>query len=248
VVLGDRIVYTVVLDPSGGATPSVWSQRLLDEPPVRLRDGVSSLAASTRNGFVWVVEREPNDRGGVRVLEIDAATGRPATTLDVGPGLRVAGVQADGLWLEGSNRIYTLSRAGQMRMVAVGSLVDASNAGALYHDCPPEVPCSYHIAARDGTLSRIVSTDELPVKHGPSPSVSPDGRWVLLDNGVFDRLTSKRLRHAFIVQSWAWSPDGSWLFLSTGSHGALAWNLLEERYVAVPVAISNATLSGVAGS
>ena len=249
IVLSDRVVYTWSDPRLPEPSPSVWSQRLRDESPVRIIDRAWTIASSSRAGFFWVVPT-PVPASGVRVVEIDV-TGAPATTLTIPAGLQIVGPSADGLWLTGSGRIYSLSRAGQLRSVAVGRLVDASVPGAVFENCPPATLCSLAVAKADGSISTVGPSPDLPLvrdEFGGSSILSPDGRWLLLKNGVIDRNTGVQVRHVFTIESWRWSPDSTWLFLESRNDGPLAWNVREQRFVSLPALVENATITGVAAS
>lgn len=229
IVVGDRVVYT-----TNAPAAAVWTQRLRDPSATRLLDRASVIAKSSSAGLFWVVLHEESTLEHYRVAEIDVE-GRRTTTLTVPAGLVVAGVHSTGLWLTGNGRIFSMTRAGTVQQIAVGTLVDASLGGVIFDDCAIAGPCSLQLARNTSSRSRIGPTAEIPVPRSVVDSdsmLSPDGRWLMLSNGILDLRTGGQLRHVFRVQAWRWSPDGQWVFLSI-SDGTMAWNLGDQRLVAL---------------
>ena len=61
--------------------------------------------------------------------------------------------------------------------------------------------------------------------------MSPNGRWLLLDDGVLDRRASNQISRDYFLKSWRWSPDAEWLFAETEDAGTMAWNLADGRQI-----------------
>ena len=144
------------------------------------------------------------------------------------------GASSAGLWLSGSGRIYSLSRSGGLLAVAVGTVVDASLSDVLYDDCAIAGPCTLRAAGPTATQARIGPSAEIriPVTNDRSDSaLSPDGRWLLLEDGLLDRRTGARVAHSFVLRSWRWSPDGRWLFVFPANSDSVAVNLADGRNV-----------------
>jgi hypothetical protein len=231
IAFSDHFVFTT----GEGGRPSVRSQRYRDEPSTLVLDNASILTASTSPGLLWVaLENEnENDRadGKQRVAEIDRG-GRLLTTLEVPPGLRVLGAGPTGLWLSGSGRIYSLDRDGRLIAKEIGSVVDVSPLGVLVDDCAIAGPCTLRLAGE--TSRRIGPSAEMRVATGTNsrdPALSPNGRWLLLADGLLDRQTGGQVAHSFEFRTWRWSPDSEWLFLVTTGSAVLAWNPADGRQI-----------------
>ena len=241
IMLADRFVYTQHAD----GTPSVWSQRFLDEPQTMVLDDASIITSSSSPGRFWVALNQEGVNGEQLVAEVDA-TGRRWNTVAVPKGLRVVGSSAAGLWLTGSGRIFAISREGVVQHVAIGTVIDAASSGVLYDECGIAGPCTLRLA----TLGPVVTSSRV----GPSADIrvarpnirgdsalSPTGRWLLLADGAIDRRTSGPISHPFVLQSWRWSPDSEWLFAWTANSGTIAWNLSDGR----KIPLGNFALSGL---
>jgi len=229
IAFSDHFVYT----RRDGGSPSVRSQRYRDEPSTLVLDHASIVTTSTSPDLLWVaLENDGADGdGGQRVAEIDHG-GRLVTTLEVPPGLRVLGAGPTGLWLSGSGRIYSLDRDGRLIAKEVGSVVDVSPLGVLVDDCSIAGPCTLRLAGE--TSRRIGPSAEMRVATGTNsrdPALSPNGRWLLLADGLLDRQTGGQVPHSFEFRTWRWSPDSEWLFLVTTGSGVLAWNLADGRQI-----------------
>ena len=229
IAFSDHFVFT----KEGPGPRSVRSQRYRDEPSTLVLDNASILTTSTSPGLLWVALENENDGadGKQRVAEIDQS-GRMVTTLEVPPGLRVLGAGPTGLWLSGGGRIYSLERDGRLLAKDVGSVVDVSPLGVLFDDCAVAGPCTLRLAG--ATSRRIGPSAEMPVATGTNsrdPALSPDGRWLLLEDGLLDRQTGGQVAHSFELRTWRWSPDGEWLFLVTTGSVAVAWNPADGRQI-----------------
>jgi hypothetical protein len=234
IVLADRVVYTSYDFSTSPSTPSVWSQALGADRPVRLFVGAATIAASTRAGHVWI-QSQTSALDTYEAIEIDLS-GRAVTRLTIPAGLRVAGASADGLWLAGSGRVFAINRAGVVREVASGSLIDTSADAVVFEDCPLAGPCSARVAtATKRSLVGPASAVRV-AGYGPTDSMlSPDGRWLLTVEALIDRTTSSAKSHSFKLRSWSWSADGEWLFVSAENTDAVAWNLRDLRQVSLGV-------------
>ena len=236
IVLSDRVVYTSFDVFSSEHTPSVWMQRYRDEPPTLLLDRASILNPSSTPGLLWVALARANVDDEQRVAEIDLA-GRVVTTLVIPNGLRVAGPSGSGLWLTGSGRMFSLARNGTLQNVAIGAAIDASVNGLLFDDCAIAGPCTLRIVSPTARQTGLGPSAELRVPTTPDSTdspVSPNGRWLLLADGLLDRRTGAQVSHTFDLRAWRWSPDGDWLFVSTTGGATVAWNLIDGRQLPVP--------------
>jgi hypothetical protein len=235
IAFGDRVLYTSYdLSPSG-QTPSVWSQTLGADRPVRLVERAVVVVASTRPGHVWIQPRMAAVEN-YEAVEIDL-TGHTVTTLTIAAGLRVAGASANGLWLVGSGRILEIDRSGVVREIAEGALIDTSPDAVLYHDCPLAGPCTVRAAnaTREWHIGSSATLDRASTHDGSDSMMSPDGRWLLTARALFDRTTSSSVAHSFELRSWRWSADGEWLFVSSANTDSIAWNLRDLRQVSLGV-------------
>jgi len=230
VMLADRFMYT-----DHGGAPTVWSQRYRDEPPTLVQQDASIITTSVE-GRVWVALNQAGVNGELLVAEIDG-DGRRLTLLTIPNGLRVVGPISNGLWLTGSGRIFVLARDGVLQDVAIGAVIDASVNGLLYDDCAIAGPCTLRIVSPTARQSRLGPSAELRLPATPDSTdspVSPNGRWLLLADGVLDRRTGAQVSHTFDLRAWRWSPDGDWLFVSTTGGATVAWNLIDGRQLPLP--------------
>jgi hypothetical protein len=228
IMLSDRFVYT-----DHGGAPTVWSQRYRGEPPTLIQQDATIITASSAPGRLWVALNQSGVNGERLVAEIDGE-GRRSSTITIPNGLRVVGSNSTGLWLSGSGRIYSLTAAGVLRAIAVGTVDDASPAGVLYDDCAIAGPCSLRLAGTAAQSARIGPSAEtrIATTHDRTDSVvSPDGRWLLLRDGLLDRRTGTHLSHALVLRAWRWSPDGEWLFAWTANAGTIAWRLADTLQI-----------------
>jgi hypothetical protein len=197
---------------------------------------------------VWVALELDRPRTEYRVAEMDGA-GRLSSIMTIPDGLRVVGASATGLWLEGSGRIYALARNGGLLPIAVGTTIDSSIGGLLYDDCAIAGPCTMRLARSNGSPPLGVGpTAELHVASAINRSdsaLSPNGRWVLLSDGLLDRVTGGRVSHDFILWTWRWSSDGEWVFLWAANEDAIAWHLADARQVPLGDFDHLAALTGV---
>jgi hypothetical protein len=237
IVLADRLVYTAF----DAGVSSVRSVRAGDEPPTLVIDHASILTPSSIPGRFWVAldtDQKSTDQNSNahKVAEIDQ-DGRVASTVSIPDGLRVVGAGATGLWLAGSGRIYSLTRGGLLQAIAVGVVVDASVSGVLFDDCAIAGACSLRFASPTPTLATLPLVGPSSEIHPATtieptdPAMSPDGRYLLLSDGLLDRRTGGRTAHPFILQAWRWSPDGQWLFVWTAHYETIAWNLVDGRQI-----------------
>ncbi|HUP71857.1 MAG TPA: hypothetical protein VM282_02305 [Acidimicrobiales bacterium] len=238
IMLSDRFVYT-----DHGGAPTVWSQRYGDEAPTLVQQDATIITASSVRGRLWVALNQSGVNGELLVAEIDSE-GRRSSTLTIPNGLRVVGSSAVGLWLAGSGRIYSLSAVGTLQAIAVGSVVDASPAGALYDDCAIAGPCTLRLAGATAQSARIGPSAEIRIattNDSTDSVLSPDGRWLLLRDGLLDRRTGTQVGHSFVLRAWRWSPDGEWLFAWTANTGTIAWRLADT----LQIRLGDISVSGV---
>jgi hypothetical protein len=138
------------------------------------------------------------------------------------------------LWLTGSGRIFALARNGTLQAVAVGSAIDASVSELLFDDCAIAGPCTLRAVSPNAAPTRFGPSAELRAATTPDrtdSALSPNGRWLLLADGLLDRRTGAQVSHAFNLRAWLWSPDGEWLFVSTTGGATVAWNLIDRRQI-----------------
>jgi hypothetical protein len=236
IVFRDRVVYTVYEFTARPPAPSVWSQALDATEPTLAADRASILTLSAAPNRLWIQLVDGATDEGYRVAEIDL-DGRRVTTLTVPAGLAVVGASMDGLWLFGSGVVFAMTRAGAIRPMATGTFIDSNATGVLYDDCAVAGPCTLRYVNLQSSTSIVGPSATLhPAGGGEHVEsvLSPDGRWLLLRDGLLDRRSNTRHDHGYDVRGWQWSADGEWLFLSSNLD-AVAWNLRDMRRVELGV-------------
>jgi hypothetical protein len=236
IVFRDRVLYTSYEMTARPVTPSVLSQAFDTTPPSLVADRATIVAVSAAPNRLWVRLVDEATDQGYRVAEIEL-DGRRVSTLTVPAGLAVVGASTDGLWLFGSGVVFALTRSGAIRPIATGTYVDSNAMGVLYDDCAVAGPCTLRYVNSLSSTSMVGSSETLRPAGGREhvdSVLSPDGRWLLLDNGLLDRRSNTRHDHDYDLRGWQWSADGEWLFLSSNLD-AVAWNLRDMRRVELGV-------------